>query len=119
MFTFSKCLNDHLDHFRRTESFTQHKFGRLLLSDGVVYLKDTYGLNWLVDKIAMQAIELKTETIQHWKLSRIRRSGSFDLVCTNGEGAIRYKEIIGYPHCDSDEVSISVHQHKMQLPCEH
>ncbi|SKA33155.1 hypothetical protein SAMN04488128_103779 [Chitinophaga eiseniae] len=119
MFTTRKCLNDQLKQFCGTENYTRHSFSRIHLTDGIVYAKDVHGLNWLVDKIAPQAINLKRHPFQCWKLSRVGKTGCFNLLCTDGNDNLLYKEIIGYSDCESDHVDIWVADNIMMLPSEY
>lgn len=119
MFTFSKCLNDHLEHFCGTEGYTPHSSSGMYLTDGIVHMKDKYGLSWLVNKIAKQAIVLKQQPFQVWKLSRVGKTSCFNLLCTDGNKNLVYKEIIGFPDCESDSIDIWVSDNIMLLPSEY
>jgi len=112
-------LNEELQQFCGTESYTRHGLTRTLMTEGICHMKDTYGLNWLIDTIALHSIRLKHEPFIVWKLTRKDEGSSFNLVATDGNNHILYKWFITYSDCDYDTVEVWAVEQVLLLPSEY
>jgi hypothetical protein len=119
MCTTRKSLNDQLQQFYGSEQITRHALGLVYLTDGIVFMKEKFALNWLVDTVAFHSTKFKDQPFLCWKLSRIEESGSFNLICTDDNENLLYKERIDFSDCESDTVDIWFCHPVMMLPSEY
>lgn len=105
--------------FYGTESYTRHGLTKALMTEGICHMKDAYGLNWLIDAIALHSIRLKHEPFIVWKLTREGEDSSFNLVATDGNNRQIYKSFIAYSDCDYDTVEVWAVDLVLLLPSEY
>jgi hypothetical protein len=76
-----------LDQFSGSETFTQHALNpRIVMTEGVVWLRESADCYWLVDAIVSHQLNAKVrvEEFQVWKLRRIPQGVSFSIRTSDG-----------------------------------
>lgn len=106
-----------------TESYTRHPFG-MLLTDGVVIMRDLCSAYWLVDAVASYQHEMQKDEVlssfQVWHLEVDREKGSAVLTCTADSGLSPVvRQVIEYTDFPLKSIDIWVEGEVMLLPSEH
>jgi hypothetical protein len=110
-------IEEGLAQFHGTDTWTRHRmFRQLLMTDGILYLRDAADCHWLVDAIgshiftARRRLNPQAQPFQHWHFKRAslnRVDKPHRLWCTDGnsEKAI-VSQRIEYSDFPLDEISV-------------
>ncbi|MET3114843.1 hypothetical protein AAKU52_002583 [Pedobacter sp. CG_S7] len=111
-------LNDELGHFYGTESYYRHA-SRLVYTDGVQHVAETFGAYWLLDEILFFITPKfkEQEEFQVWKLER-EIDSKFKITCDDGNGNILMSKTISFSDFDADIVTFFFENDTLCLPSE-
>jgi hypothetical protein len=121
--TDTKTLSEaDLMQFTGTEQWYRHGMVRdVLYTDGVKYIADVGGADWLIDEIAFAQRSVKrfaAEEFQHWKLT-VNADRTATLTCDDGNDHVVFSKRIEYTDFPLDEVRFYVANKTILLPSEY
>jgi hypothetical protein len=116
-----ESLNDELYGFTGTEFYykTSELFSDYLLTDGVKYAADHYGLYWFIDIICSYQGEekIKNEEFQVWTLKR-SAGNAFKVTADDGNGNILQSQDIEFSDFSMDHLKVFLSDKIIFLPSE-
>jgi hypothetical protein len=110
-------LKASLEQFYGSETMTRHWTGRIIMSEGVVFLAEKAGAHWLTDLIAsMQMSRIKQEEFQVWKLVKV--GGGATITCDDGNGQVLMTRQIEFTDFPLDDITLWLEFGTLMLPSE-
>jgi hypothetical protein len=87
-----------LVNFTGSENWYQHWLGKMLFTDGVKFIADQAGANWLVDEIAISQTrpKVRAEEFQVWVLKVDLENRTGVLSCDDGNDNLVFSKKIEY-----------------------
>ena len=116
-----KLTHDELRQFTGTDRWFRHGLMRnITYTEGVAYLAEFGGANWLVDKISANQLEphIRAQGFQSWKLT-VDDKQAATLTCDDGNGNIVHSERLDWTDFPLDQIELWVEGNVILLPSEH
>lgn len=116
-----KLTHSDLRQFTGTDQWHRHGLMRnITYTDGVLYVAETAGAHWLIDKVATLQLEphIRAEEWQSWKLV-VNENQSALLTCDDGDGNIVHSEKIDWTDFPLDRIELWMEGGVILLPSEH
>jgi hypothetical protein len=116
-----KLTHDDLRQFTGTCHWYRHGLMRnITFTDGVMYVAETAGAHWLIDKVATNQLEprIRAEDWQSWKL-KVNEDQTATLTCDDGNGNVLHSERLDWTDFPLDQIELWVEGNVILLPSEH
>ena len=121
-FDVQNDLRRQLAQFTRSETRYVHVTNQLQYTEGVQFLVENAGAQWLIDKIAsLQPVALRDSGLavfQLWELA-VKGDRSAALTCSRATDDAVFRERIAFTDCPLGYVRLYVQGGVLMLPSEH
>lgn len=123
--TIRDC-NKHHPSYHGSETFT--KYGRFLLTEGIVDIAQETESNWFLDIIISHQDSLKGESYQSWRLERVmtcedeevqERTNTFKVICDNGNDQVLKTQKVPFSDFSYDTYKVLLIDETILLPSEY
>lgn len=115
-----KNANHELKEYTCTENYYRHPLSRLLYTDGVCAMAETFQAYWLIDLVFSHQLtaSVKKEGFQKWLLQRLT-GNRFVAVADDGNGKEIARQVIPFSDFAADQCTLYLIDGVLLLPSEY